>query len=233
MKRTNRDASPLGSCRVAPVGADTGEGNRDRGDREQRTGAPSARRERVRPPRQEVDRAALDLIRRRGRDILATARRYAANLDDADELSERGTQGDATHDQARRYELLRQGAEALRQLKPQEVRALQLRAEGYSYAEICRITGWTYTKVNRALTEGRQALAIKLAGIEGGIECAKLTPRLLALLDGEASADEVAQLQLHMKTCLSCRARLRSMRTERQQRAASGPAHTAGRTSCL
>ena len=205
MKRTNRDASPLGSCRVAPVGADTGEGNRDRGDREQRTGAPSARRERVRPLRQEVDRAALDLIRRRGRDILATARRYAANLDDADdayqrgleillrkapstreedlvpwlktvvkheafalrrhrerhgpvtddgELSERGTQGDATHDQARRYELLRQGAEALRQLKPQEVRALQLRAEGYSYAEICRITGWTYTKVNRASPRG-------------------------------------------------------------------------------
>src|SRR5918992_3397111 len=90
MKRTNRDASPLGSCQVAPVGADTGEGNRNRGDREQRTGAPSARRERVRPPRPEVDRAALDLIRRRGRDILATARRYAANLDDADDAYQRG-----------------------------------------------------------------------------------------------------------------------------------------------
>jgi hypothetical protein len=32
------------------------------------------------------------------------------------------------------------------------------------------------TKLNRALTEGRQALAIKLAGIQGGIECAKLAP---------------------------------------------------------
>jgi Sigma-70 region 2 len=92
MKRTNRDASPLGSCRVAPVGADAGAGNRDRGDREQRTCAPSARRERVRPLRQEVDRAALDLIRRHGRDILATARRYAANLDDADDAYQRGVE---------------------------------------------------------------------------------------------------------------------------------------------
>jgi hypothetical protein len=35
---------------------------------------------------------------------------------------------------------------------------------------------------------------------------------LSALADGEASADEVAQLQLHMKTWLSCRARLKSVR---------------------
>src|ERR671915_1134955 len=267
MKRTNRDASPLGSCRVAPVGADTGEGNRDRGDGEQRTRAPSARRDRVRPPRQEVDRAALDLIRRRGRDILATARRYAANLDDADdayqrgleillrkapttreedlvpwlktvvkheafalrrhrerhapvtdngELSERGTPADATHDQACRHELLRHGSEALRQLKSQEVRALRLRAEGYSYAEICQITGWTYTKVNRALTEGRRALAIKLAGIQGGIECAKLAPLLSALADDDASTDQLGLLRRHMDTCLSCRARLRSLRAARQ-----------------
>jgi anti-sigma factor RsiW len=69
-------------------------------------------------------------------------------------------------------------------------------------------------EVNRYPTEGRQALAIRLAGTEGGIDCAKLAPRLLALLDGEASPDEVAQLQLHMKTCLSCRARLKSARAD-------------------
>jgi RNA polymerase sigma factor (sigma-70 family) len=51
------------------------------------------------------------------------------------------------HQRAERLEQLRHGAEALRRLKPQEVRALQLRAEGYSYREICEITGWTYTKV--------------------------------------------------------------------------------------
>lgn len=46
----------------------------------------------------------------------------------------------------------------LRQLKPQERRALGLQAAGCSYAEIQAITGWTYTKVNRCLTEGRKAL---------------------------------------------------------------------------
>jgi RNA polymerase sigma factor (sigma-70 family) len=72
--------------------------------------------------------------------------RHAPVTDDG-ELADRGTPAAATHDQAERYEDLRQGAEALGQLKPQEIRALLLRAEGYSYAEICEITGWTYTKV--------------------------------------------------------------------------------------
>ncbi len=66
--------------------------------------------------------------------------------------------------------------------------------------------------MNRALTEGRQALAIKLAGIEGGIECAKLAPQLSALADGEARAEDLAWLRPHMKTCLSCRARLKEFR---------------------
>ena len=41
-------------------------------------------------------------------------------------------------------------------LKPDERRALVLRGEGYSYAEICELNGWTHTKVNRCLTEGRE-----------------------------------------------------------------------------
>ncbi len=39
-------------------------------------------------------------------------------------------------------------AEALGQLKPQEVRALWLQMQGLSYREIERSTGWTYTKVS-------------------------------------------------------------------------------------
>jgi RNA polymerase sigma factor (sigma-70 family) len=37
-------------------------------------------------------------------------------------------------------------AEALHGLKPQEVRALWLKALGHSYEQICEVTGWTYTK---------------------------------------------------------------------------------------
>ena len=50
------------------------------------------------------------------------------------------------------------------ELKPQERRALVLQAQGYSYAEICRLCGWTYTKLNRCLAEGRAKLRKELAG---------------------------------------------------------------------
>jgi RNA polymerase sigma factor (sigma-70 family) len=43
-------------------------------------------------------------------------------------------------------------------LKPDERRALVLRACGYSYLEIGELTGWTHTKVNRCLAEGRARL---------------------------------------------------------------------------
>jgi RNA polymerase sigma factor (sigma-70 family) len=223
------------------------------------------RRERAgdRPPRRDVDPAALALLERHGGQILAVARRYAATPEDAEdayqrafeilltkapttserelvpwlktvvkheafalhrqrerhspvtddgELGDRPTPPAITHDQAERYERLRQGAEALRQLKPQEIRALRLKAEGYSYREICDLTGWTYTKVNRCLTEGRQAFARRLAGIEGGAECERFAPLLSALADGEATPEQLAVLRPHMRTCLACRARLKTFR---------------------
>ncbi len=55
--------------------------------------------------------------------------------------------GSDIHDRAERMEKLRMGAEALADLKPQEVRALLLRAEGFSYRQIQEETGWSYTKV--------------------------------------------------------------------------------------
>ncbi|MGH2781769.1 MAG: RNA polymerase sigma factor, partial [Thermoleophilaceae bacterium] len=129
---------------------------------------------RARPARAEIDEAALELLARHGPQIVATARRYAATPEDAEdayqrgleilltkaptiredellpwlktvvkheafalrrqrdrhspvtddgELGERGTPAATTHDQAEGLERLRQGAEALRQLKPQEIRA--------------------------------------------------------------------------------------------------------------
>jgi RNA polymerase sigma factor (sigma-70 family) len=137
---------------------------------------------------------------------------------------ERGTAPAATHEQAERYERLRQGAEALRRLKPQEIRCLVLRAQGLSYREICKATGFTYTKVNRCLTEGRQALAARLAGIESGVECERMAPLLSALADGEADAAALAALRPHLRTCLSCRARLREFRAAPTRVAALVPA---------
>ena len=218
---------------------------------------------RTRPARGEIDEAALGLASRHGAQILATARRYAATPEDAEDayqrgleilltkapttreeelipwlktvvkheafalrrqrdrhspvtddghLSDRPTPAAITHDQAERLEKLSQGAEALRRLKPHEIRALVLKAEGYSYREICELTGWSYTKVNRLLTEGRQAFLRRVAAIQGGGECERLAPLLSALADGEASAEQLSVLRPHMRTCLACRAALKEFR---------------------
>ncbi len=202
---------------------------------------------RTRPSRGEIDEAALALLARHGAQILATARRYAANQDDAedayqrgleilltkapttreDELVpwlktvvkheafalrrqrerltpvtgdgepvERGTARAATHDQAERYERLRQGAEALRRLKPQEIRCLVLRAQGLSYREICDVTGFTYTNVNcmigppchyessaisafprRRGAQGRRSSVLRGSGMRSASGLQRMTPR--------------------------------------------------------
>ena len=138
-----------------------------------------------------------------------------------------GGAGDA-HDQAERLERLHHGAQALRRLKPQEVRCLLLKAEGYSYDEICEITGFTYTKVNRCLTEGRRSFLERVTGIETGEECERLAPQLSVLADGEASAEDLAALRPHLRTCLSCRARLREFRAVPSRVAALAPVAAAG-----
>lgn len=113
---------------------------------------------------------------------------------------------------AERLERLRLGSQALRRLKPQEIRALQLRAEGYSYKEIAAITSWSATKVNRCVTEGRRAFRQALAGIESGAECDRLALAVAAFAAGDATAAERAAVRSHLSTCLVCRARLRDHR---------------------
>ena len=229
------------------------------------------------PPRElrdERELALLSIVRRHGTSVMATARRYSATPEDAEdayqrgleilltkapttdeselvpwlrtvikheafalrrqrerhspvtddgELADSGTPPGATHEQAERWERLHHGAEAIRRLKPQELRALLLKAEGYSYREICDLTGWTYTKVNRCLTEGRRAFSERLDEIQAGAECERLAPRLSALADGEASADDIGVLRPHLRTCLACRTRLREFRDAPGRVAALAP----------
>jgi RNA polymerase sigma factor (sigma-70 family) len=102
-------------------------------------------------------------------------------------------------------------AEALHGLKPQEVRALWLKALGHSYEQICEATGWSYTKVNRCLAEGRKSFLERYAGIESGRECQRLAPSLSAFVDGEADAEKTVELRAHLRQCLSCRAAVRGL----------------------
>jgi len=102
--------------------------------------------------------------------------------------------------------------EALRALKPAELRALTLLAAGYSYAEIGRQTGYSLTKVNRCIAEGRERFRSMLTATESGTRCAELGPLLSAYCDGEAGAGDAAAVREHLRACPACRAAMRAYR---------------------
>ncbi len=109
------------------------------------------------------------------------------------------------------FDMLSRSAEALKRLKPHELRALWLRAQGHSYSDISAITGWSYTKVNRCLSEGRRNFLEQYEGIESGEECQRWLPVLSALVDGEASPEQIVELRPHLRNCPGCRATLRAL----------------------
>jgi RNA polymerase sigma factor (sigma-70 family) len=102
-------------------------------------------------------------------------------------------------------------AEALRELKHDEALALLLKAEGHSYQEIAASQGWTYTKVNRAITEGRARFLKTFRAIEEGEACDRLAPMLAALANGAATAAQLREARPHLRHCATCRAALRAL----------------------
>ena len=108
--------------------------------------------------------------------------------------------------------MMSRSAEALKRLKPHELRALWLRAQGHSYSDIGAITGWSYTKVNRCLSEGRRSFLERYEGIESGAECARWLPVISAMVDGEATPEQLVDLRPHLRNCPGCRATLRALR---------------------
>lgn len=121
------------------------------------------------------------------------------------------------------FDLVSRSAEALQRLKPQELRALWLRAEGHSYGEIATITGWSYTKINRCLTEGRRSFLARYERIESGDECERWLPVISAMVDGEATAEKIVELRPHLRNCPGCRATLRALRDSSKPLAAVLP----------
>jgi len=111
------------------------------------------------------------------------------------------------------FEDVTRAAEALQGLKPQELRALWLRMEGRTYKQIAEELDWTYTKVNRCVTEGRRAFLTRYAGIEAGEECRRYESALSAFVDGELHGGEIGALRRHLRGCGGCRATLRSLRS--------------------
>ena len=120
-------------------------------------------------------------------------------------------------EQASERERVRQTAEVLAHLKPSETRCLLLRALGYSYAEIAERTGYSWTKVNRSLTEGRRGFLASFGDLAAGERCDEYQALLSTVCDGEASDEDARGLRTHLARCGGCRAALRSYRSATQR----------------
>ena len=130
---------------------------------------------------------------------------------------------DGPDERAVKREKVARSREALSQLKPQELKALTMLAEGYSYAEIAAINHWTRTKVNRCLAEGRQSFRSKFSRSEAGELCERFAPLISASCDGEISAAKLEELEIHLAACGYCRATLRAYRAAPKAAAALFP----------
>jgi DNA-binding CsgD family transcriptional regulator len=131
--------------------------------------------------------------------------------------------GDGPDEQVERREDIARSREALQALKPAELRALGLLAEGYSYAEIGEQTGYSQTKINRLLAEGRARFRALVSSSEDGSRCSELQPLLSRFCDGEAGSREAVEVREHLRACAHCRATMRTYRAAPRVAAAMLP----------
>ena len=175
------------------------------------TKAPTADRSQLRPWLHTVIKhEALALRRQRERTVAP---------DDTDAEEPIASDARDPEETAGDRERLRHTAEALGTLKPSEVQCMILKALGYSYDEISQRTGFSWTKVNRSLTEGRRRFLECFGEISSGERCERFLPLLSAVCDGHASDQDERTTRAHLSSCPACRAALRAYR--------SGPARLA------
>jgi RNA polymerase sigma factor (sigma-70 family) len=218
---------------------------------------------RTKPERNDLFRAAIELVSEGSSGLKATARRYSLCAADAEDAYQRALeimitrcptrdraelvpwlhtvikhealairrqrerilgddapadppvreQAQGPEELAPERERVRRSAEALAQLKPDEVQCLLLKAVGYSYDEISAKTGYSWTKVNRSLSEGRKRFFERFAQLESGQHCGRFRSLLSVVSDGEAAPNDTRLLKTHLRACAGCRAALRDYRT--------------------
>lgn len=147
--------------------------------------------------------------RSRGQERTVARSEEGSDVDSVDLVA---SEAPGPDERAERLERLARSREALKSLKPNEIRALTLKAEGYSYIEIAEMTGWSRTKINRLMVEGRRRFLDTFGDIEQGRRCEQLSVALSAFSDGEIAADERSGLLEHLGQCPRCRAQLRAYR---------------------
>ena len=132
---------------------------------------------------------------------------------------------DGPAERAERREAIARSREALQALKPQELRALTLLAEGYSYAEIGEITGWS---ARRRSTAAWPRAGSASAACSPAARTAAAAPRCGRCSRPSATARPAprrsAELREHLRACATCRATLRAYRAAPAAAAALAPA---------
>jgi RNA polymerase sigma factor (sigma-70 family) len=161
---------------------------------------------------------------RQGREKLLGSRGPSRQGSAPDPVAQIPAPGEGPDEQAERSEAIARSREALRALKPAELRALSLLAEGYSYAEIGELTGFSHTKINRLLAEGRNRFRGLLSSSEDGSRCLELRPLLSAFCDGEAGSRDAETVREHLRACAHCRATMRAYRAAPRIAVALAPA---------
>jgi RNA polymerase sigma factor (sigma-70 family) len=168
----------------------------------------------ARADRLDPERVAgwLHVVVKREAQAICASRKKLVGVSETDPDAHQARHLPSPEERVLSQDLIGRSAEALQRLKPQELRALWLKAEGHSYNEIAAITGWSYTKVNRCLTEGRRSFLERFARIESGAECEGWMPTISAICDGEATPEQILQLRPHLRNCAGCRATLKALR---------------------
>jgi RNA polymerase sigma factor (sigma-70 family) len=179
-------------------------------------------RELIRWTHTVVKHEALAVRRNRER-LLGTATPPSGEDEGVDWVTLIPAQEDGPDLRVERREEIARSREALRALKPAELQALTLLAEGYSYAEISEISGFSRTKVNRCLAEGRERFRLLVSRTEDGSRCEEMLPLLSAFCDGEAAPKDAAAVREHLRACAPCRAAMRNYRTTPPTVAALAP----------
>lgn len=147
-----------------------------------------------------VRREALAIRKQRGRAV------------SFDEQHEEPAGGRTPDDRLDAIDVARRAGEALATLKEAEAQALCMRAQGMSYAEIGEHYGWSYTKVNRAVTEGRRAFVDHYAALERGEICTETGELVERFAAGELRPRQAVRVRAHLARCSACRTLLHAER---------------------
>lgn len=164
----------------------------------------------------KIDRAKavpwLHVVVRREAGAIRRAHDRNVSLDDEDVEEATARLAIQADDQLDTIDLARRAGEALATLKDSEAQALCLRAQGLSYDEIADAYGWSYTKVNRVVTEGRRAFVAHYRAVENGLVCADTTDLVGRFAAGELKPRVALKVRAHLVRCSACRALLHAER---------------------